>query len=59
MSYDNEDINLNNSNRIINCREGVEQNDVATMKNLSLCHLKGLPIDMRNNKITNVAEGSR
>ena len=49
-------INMNN-NKITNCKEGEDDNDVCTIKNLSVYYKKGNPIDMNNNKIINCNEG--
>ena len=59
-----ENLNMNNK-KIINCEDGEDDNDVCTIKNLTVYYKKGNPIklehscsiDMNNNKITNCREG--
>ena len=57
-----------NNNRIINCIEGINENDVCTIKNLrsnrtsmfetlmSTYHMIGNELNMRNQRITGVAD---
>ena len=52
-----EDVNMNNT-KIINCNEGIEDNDVCTIKNLTVYYKKGLTLSMSNQKITNLADGT-
>ena len=55
-------LNLNlNNNKITNCREGVDENDVCTMRNIrnlsiSITHFN-TDLSMNNNRITNLADG--
>ena len=51
-----EDVNLNNR-KIINCNEGINDNDVCTIKHLTVYYKKGLSLNMSNQKITNLADG--
>ena len=46
-----------NNNRIINCSEGINENDVCTIKNLRSYHMIGNELNMRNQRITGVADG--
>ena len=50
-----ENVNMNNR-KIINCNEGIEDNDVCTIKTLSEYYKKGLTLNMSNQKITNLAD---
>ena len=52
-----EDVNMNNR-KIINCNEGINDNDVCTIKNLTVYSKKGLSLNMSNQKITNLADGT-
>ena len=52
-----ENVNMNNR-KIINCNEGVEDNDVCTIKNLTVYYKKGLSLNMSNQMITNLADGT-
>ena len=52
-----ENVNMNNR-KIINCNEGIEENDVCTIKNLTVYYKKGLTLNMFNQKITNLADGT-
>ena len=52
-----EDVNMNNK-KLINCNEGTNDNDVCTIKNLTLYYKKGLTLNMSNQKITNLADGT-
>ena len=52
-----ENVNMNNR-KIINCNEGIEDNDVCTIKNLTVYYKKGLSLNMSNQKITNLADGT-
>ena len=52
-----EDINMNNR-KIINCNEGVDENDVCKIKNLTVYYRKGSTLNMFNQKITNLANGT-
>ena len=51
-----EDVNMNNR-KIINCKEGTKENDVWTIKNLTVYYKKGLTLNMSNQIITNLADG--
>ena len=50
-----EDVNMNNK-KIINCNEGVDENDVCTIKSLTVYYKKGSTLNMFNQKITNIAK---
>ena len=52
-----EDVNMNNR-QIINCKEGTEDNDDCTIKNLTVYYKKGTTLNMSNQKITNLANGT-
>ena len=45
------------NNRIINCSKGINENDVCTIKNLRSYHMIGNELNMRNQRITGVADG--
>ena len=47
-----EDFNMNNR-KIINCNEGIKDNDVCTIKHFTVYYKKGLTVNMSNQKITN------
>ena len=47
-----------NSRKIINCNAGIDDNDVCTIKNLTVYYKKGLSLNMSNQKITNWADGT-
>ena len=51
-----EDVNMNNR-KIINCNEGINDNDVCIIINLTVYYKKGLSLNMSNQKITNLADG--
>ena len=42
-----EDVNINNR-KIINCKEGINDNDVCTIKYLTVYYKKGLSLNMSN-----------
>ena len=52
-----EDVNMNNR-KIINCNEWVDETDVCTIKNLTVYYKKGSTLNMSNQKITNLADGT-
>ena len=52
-----ENVNLN-IGKIINCNEGEDENDVYTIKNLTVYYNKGSTLNMSNQKITNLAGGT-
>ena len=52
-----EDVDMNNR-KIINCNEGINDNNVCTIKNLSVYFKKTLSLNMSNQKITNLADGT-
>ena len=47
-----------NNRKIINCNEGENETDVCTIKNLTVYYKKGLTLNMSNQKITNLADGT-
>ena len=47
-----------NNRKIINCNVGIKDNDVCTIKNLTIYYKKGLSLNMSNQKITNLADGT-
>ena len=49
-------LNMNN-NKIINCNEGTDENDVCIIKNLTVYYKKYEPLNMYNNRITNCSQG--
>ena len=51
-----EDVNMNNR-KIIICNEGINDNDVCTITNLTVYYKTGLSLNMSNQKITNLADG--
>lgn len=54
----NENLNLNNQT-IINCCEGIEDNDVCTIKILSAYYKKAQILNMSYNRITNLKDGEK
>ena len=52
-----DDVNMNNK-KIINCNEGEDEEDVCTIKNLTVYYKKELTLNMSNQKITNSAYGT-
>ena len=50
-----EDVNMNNR-KIINYNQGINDNDVCTIKNLTVYYKKGLSLNMSNQKNTNFAD---
>ena len=46
-----------NNYKIINCCEVINENDVCTVKNLRSYHMIGNELNMRNQRITGVADG--
>ena len=51
------DVNLNNR-KIINCNEGTNDNDVCTIKHLTVYYKQELTLNMSNQKITNLTDGT-
>ena len=51
-----ENLNMNNK-KIINCEEGVDDNDVCTIKNLTVYYKKYETLNMYNYRITNCRQG--
>ena len=47
-----------NNRKIINCNEGINDNDVCTINNLTVYYKKGLTLNMSYQKITNLADGT-
>ena len=47
-----------NNWKIINCNEGVNEKDVYTIKNLTVYYKNGSTLNMCNQKITNLADGT-
>ena len=47
-----------NNRKIINCNESTIDNNVCTIKNLTVYYKKGLSLNMFNQKITNGANGA-
>ena len=47
-----------NNRQIINCNEGINDNDVCTITNLTIYYKTGLSLNMSNQKITNLADGT-
>ena len=45
-----EDVNMN-KRKIINCNEGINDNDVCTIKNLTVYYKKGLSLNISNQKL--------
>ena len=43
-----------NNRRIINCNQSIYDNDVCTIKNLTVYYKKELPLNLSNQKITNL-----
>ena len=50
-----EDVNMNNK-KIINCKEGDNDDDICTIKNLSVYYSKRNLLDINNNRIINYSE---
>ena len=50
-------VNINNR-KIINCNEGINDNDVCTIKNLTVYYKKKLSSNISNQKITNLGDGT-
>ena len=44
--------------KIINYNKGIEENDICTITNLTVYYKKGLSLNMSNQKITNLADGT-
>ena len=47
-----------NNRKIINCNEETNDNDICTIQNLTVYCKKGLSLNMSNQKITNLADGT-
>ena len=47
-----------NNRKIINCNEKVDETDVCIIKNLTVYYNKGLTLNMSNQKITHLADGT-
>ena len=47
-----------NNRKIINCNEGINDNDVCTIQNLTVYYKKGLSLNLSNRKITNLSDGT-
>ena len=46
-----------NNNKIINCKQGENDNDACTIKNISVYYKKYKPLNMNNFRITNCKSG--
>ena len=47
-----------NNIKIINCNDSINDNDICIIKNLTVYYKKVLSLNMFNQKITNLADGT-